>query len=101
MFATLPKQKGYGQATGTPLQWMLLDIHKEGNPMAQSKDTTKLSGMLFQFMGMEDPMLSMLEWLCAQMMEAEVSNQIGAEKHEQSRERTSHQIGRASCRERV
>ena len=61
--------------------------------MAKSKDTTKLSGMLFQFMGMEDPMLSMLEWLCAQMMEAEVSNQIGAEKHEQSRERTSHRCG--------
>ena len=61
--------------------------------MAQSKDTMKLSGMLFQFMGMEDPMLSMLEWLCAQMMEAEVSNQIGAEKHEQSRERTSHRCG--------
>ena len=38
-------------------------------------------------------MLSMLEWLCAQMMEAEVSNQIGAEKHEQSRERTSHRCG--------
>ena len=61
--------------------------------MAQSKDTMKLSGMLFQFMGMEDPMLSMLEWLCAQMMEAEVSNQIGAEKHEQSLERTSHRCG--------
>ena len=61
--------------------------------MAQRKDTTNLSGMLFQFMGMEDPMLSMLEWLCAQMMEAEVSNQIGAEKHEQSRERTSHRCG--------
>lgn len=61
--------------------------------MAQSKDTTNLSGMLFQFMGMEDPMLSMLEWLCAQMMEAEVSNQIGAEKHEQSRERISHRCG--------
>ncbi len=61
--------------------------------MAQRKDTMKLSGMLFQFMGMEDPMLSMLEWLCAQMMEAEVSNQIGAEKHEQSRERTSHRCG--------
>ncbi|NLX83215.1 MAG: IS256 family transposase [Clostridiales bacterium] len=61
--------------------------------MAQRKDTTNLPGMLFQFMGMEDPMLSMLEWLCAQMMEAEVSNQIGAEKHEQSRERISHRCG--------
>ncbi len=31
--------------------------------MAQGKDTTNLSGMLFQFMGMNDPMLSMLERL--------------------------------------
>ena len=61
--------------------------------MAQHKDTTNLQSLLFQFMGMEDPMLSMLEWLCAQMMEAEVSKQIGAEKHEQSRERTSHRCG--------
>ena len=61
--------------------------------MAQRKDTTNLQSLLFQFMGMEDPMLSMLEWLCAQMMEAEVSNQIGAEKHEQSRERISHRCG--------
>ena len=61
--------------------------------MAQRKDTTNLQSLLFQFMGMEDPMLSMLEWLCAQMMEAEVSKQIGAEKHEQSRERISHRCG--------
>ena len=27
-------------------------------------------------------MLSMLEWLCAQLMEAEVSTQLGAEKNE-------------------
>ena len=31
--------------------------------MAQRKDTTNLSGMLIRFMGMEDPMLSMLERL--------------------------------------
>ena len=42
--------------------------------MAQRKDTTNLQSMLFQFIGMEDPMLHMLEWLCAQMMEAEVSS---------------------------
>ena len=52
--------------------------------MAQSKDTTDFSGLLFQFMGMEDPMLNMLEWLCEQMMEVEVSKKIGADKHEQS-----------------
>ena len=61
--------------------------------MAQHKDTTELTGLLFQWMGLADPMLSMLEWLCAQIMEAEVSNQIGAEKHEQSQERTSHRCG--------
>ena len=61
--------------------------------MAQRKDTTNFSGLLFQFMGTEDPMLNMLEWLCEQMMEVEVSNKIGADKHEQSKERTSHRCG--------
>ncbi len=51
--------------------------------MAQHKDTTELTGLLFQWMGLADPMLGMLEWLCAQMMEAEVSSQLGAQKHEQ------------------
>ena len=32
--------------------------------MAQRKDTTNFGGLLFQFMGTEDPMLNMLEWLC-------------------------------------
>ena len=41
--------------------------------MAQHKDITNLQSMLFQFMGTEDPMLNMLEWLCARLMEAEVS----------------------------
>lgn len=36
--------------------------------MAQHKDTMNLQALLFQFMGMEDPMFSMLEWLCRQMM---------------------------------
>ena len=61
--------------------------------MAQRKNTTNFEGLLFQFMGTEDPMLNMLEWLCRQMMEAEVSGKIGADKHEQSEERTSHRCG--------
>ena len=61
--------------------------------MAQNKDTTNFNGLLFQFMGTEDPMLSMLEWLCSQMMEAEVSSIIGADKHEQNPERTSSRCG--------
>ena len=31
--------------------------------MAQRKNTTDFQGLLFQFMGTEDPMLNMLEWL--------------------------------------
>lgn len=61
--------------------------------MAQKKDTTNLAGKLLQFMGMQDPMLSMLEWLCGQMMEAEVSSQLGAGKHEQNPDRISHRCG--------
>lgn len=61
--------------------------------MAQHKDTTDFQGLLFQFMGTEDPMLNMLEWLCEQMMEAEISNKIGADKHAQSQDRTSHRCG--------
>ena len=61
--------------------------------MAQHKDTTDIQELLFRFMGTEDPMLNMLEWLCGRMMEAEVSGKLGAEKHEQSQERTSHRCG--------
>lgn len=65
--------------------------------MAQSKNTTNFEGLLFQFMDSPDPMLSMLEWLCSRMMEAEVSSKIGADKHEQSQERTSHRCGFRYC----
>jgi transposase-like protein len=61
--------------------------------MAQKKNTTNLTGLLLQCMGTADPMLNMLEWLCEQMMEVEVSNQLGADKHEQSQERSSHRCG--------
>ncbi len=61
--------------------------------MAQGMNTTDFGRLQFQFMGTQDPMLSMLEWLCSQMMEAEVSSKLGAEKHVQSEERTSHLSG--------
>ena len=35
----------------------------------------------------------MLEWLCQKMMKVEVSNKIGANKHEQSETRTSYRCG--------
>jgi transposase-like protein len=41
----------------------------------------------------EDPLFNMLEWLCQQLMEVVVSGKIGADKHEQSQERTSYRCG--------
>jgi putative transposase len=61
--------------------------------MAYQKDTTDLTEILLECMGAADPMLHMLEWLCDQLMEAEVSSQIGAKKNEQSSERTSYRSG--------
>lgn len=61
--------------------------------MAYKKDTTDLSGILFECLGSQDPMLHMLEWLCEQLMEAEVSTQLGAEKNEQSQDRKSYRSG--------
>jgi transposase-like protein len=40
-----------------------------------------------------DPMLSMLEWLCAQLMEAEVSGIVGAEKNVHSLSRSDYRCG--------
>jgi len=40
-----------------------------------------------------DPMLSMLEWLCAQLMEAEVSGIVGAEKNVHCPERKAYRCG--------
>ena len=61
--------------------------------MAKKNDTTNLTELLLQCMGEADPMLSMLEWLCTHLMEAEVSEQLGAEKNEHSQERTSSRSG--------
>jgi transposase-like protein len=40
-----------------------------------------------------DPMLSMLEWLCDKLMEAEISAKIGADKSEHSTDRQSYRSG--------
>jgi len=50
--------------------------------MAKKNDATTLTELLLQCMGEAGPMLSMLEWLCAQLMEAEVSSKLEAEKNE-------------------
>lgn len=61
--------------------------------MAQSKDSTNLTKILWECLGTKDPMLHMLEWLCDQLMEAEVSAQVGADKYEQSGDRKTYRSG--------
>jgi hypothetical protein len=62
-------------------------------PMAKINDTTNLTELLLRCMGEADPMLNMLEWLCVQLMEAEVSNKLGAEKNEHCVDRISSRSG--------
>ena len=61
--------------------------------MAQKNHTTNLSELLLQCVVQPDPMLSMLEWLCSQLMEAEVSQQLGAEKSERAESRSGYRCG--------
>ncbi len=61
--------------------------------MAKKNDTTTLTELLLRCMREADPMLSMLEWLRAQLMEAEVSNKLGAEKNEHRDDRISSRSG--------
>lgn len=61
--------------------------------MAQKQSNTNLSTLLFSFMNQSDPMLSMLEWLCKQMMEAEVTSKLNANKSERSDERSGYRSG--------
>ena len=45
--------------------------------MAQKNHTTDLTELLLKCVAQPDPMLSMLEWLCSQLMEAEVDQPAG------------------------
>jgi hypothetical protein len=42
--------------------------------MAQGKDSTNLTKLLWECLGASDPMLHMLEWLCDQLMDAKRNN---------------------------
>lgn len=61
--------------------------------MAQKKNNTNLTELLLQCMAQPDPMLSMLEWLCAELMEAKVSALVGAEKNQHNAGRTNYRCG--------
>jgi transposase-like protein len=49
--------------------------------------------MLMKFISEEDPMQSMLKWLCERLMEAEVESKLCAEKSEQNKERQGYRSG--------
>ena len=40
--------------------------------------------MLFRFLNTPYPMLAMLEWLCDQLMEVEITTKLGTGKHERT-----------------
>jgi transposase-like protein len=61
--------------------------------MAYPDSTVPFEKMLFQFMTAEDPMLAMLEWLCAQLMEVEITTKIGAAKSERNTSRNEYRAG--------
>lgn len=61
--------------------------------MVYSNTNLNLEKMLLQFMSEEDPMMSMLKWLCEQLMEAEVTAKVNAAKSERCPERTGYRSG--------
>lgn len=61
--------------------------------MAHKKNNTDLTELLLQCVTQPDPMLSMLEWLCTQLMEAEVNQQLGAENNERVYSRNGYRSG--------
>ena len=61
--------------------------------MAHKKNTTNLTELLLQCVTQPDPMLSMLEWLCTELMEAEVDQQLGAEKIQRTDGRSGYRSG--------
>ena len=50
--------------------------------MAYQNSTVPFEKMLLNFISNDDPMLSMLKWLCEKLMETEVQTKLGAEKSE-------------------
>ena len=61
--------------------------------MAHKNHTTDLTELLLKCVAQPDPMLSMLEWLCSQLMEAEVDQQLGAEKSQRTDGRNGYRSG--------
>lgn len=61
--------------------------------MTRKDFTTMFSDLLLECIAKPDPMLHLLEWLCTQLMEAEVNNKLGAGKCERSDSRSGYRSG--------
>lgn len=61
--------------------------------MAYQNSNLPFEKMLMKFVSDEDPMLSMLKWLCERLMEAEVETKLGAEKSERVSDRQGYRSG--------
>ena len=61
--------------------------------MAHPNSTVPFEKMLMQFLTAPDPMLAMLEWLCDQLMEVEITTKLGAKRHERTNSRNEYRAG--------
>jgi transposase-like protein len=61
--------------------------------MVYENDTLSLEKLLLSFMAEQDPMQSMLQWLCEQLMDVEVASKVQANKSERTDERKGYRSG--------
>ncbi|MBP2660154.1 MAG: transposase [Firmicutes bacterium] len=61
--------------------------------MAYPNSNVPFEKILMKFMTDEDPMLSMLKWLCEKLMESEVEAKLCAEKSERVANRQGYRSG--------
>ena len=61
--------------------------------MAYENNNLSLEQMLLSFMSEQDPMLSMLQWLCEQLMEVEVATKLKANRSERTDDREGYRSG--------
>lgn len=67
--------------------------YKGEKPNGLKNHTTNPTELLLQCVAQSNPMVSMLEWLCSQLMEAEVSQQLGADQRERTESRNRFHCG--------
>ncbi len=61
--------------------------------MAYSNSNLPFEKMLMKFLSQDDPMLSMLQWLCEKLMEAEVDSKLAAQKSQRTLDRQGYPFG--------